>query len=101
MATRLTAARLLTYDAADRGLDADRLAMAKVYASETAYDVTLESMRIHGGYGYTAEFPIERYYRDAAHLLVAPTGNDAERRALASALVRAPRGVTGADPAWP
>ena len=98
MATRITAARLLTYEAADRGLDPDRLAMAKTYASETAYDVTLESMRTHGGYGYTAEFPIERYYRDAAHLLVAPTGNDAERRALAARLARAPRPATGADP---
>jgi len=99
MATRITAARLLTYEAADGGPDADRLAMAKTYASETAYDVTLESMRTHGGYGYTAEFPIERYYRDAAHLLVAPTGNDAERRALAARLVQAPRRATGADPA--
>ena len=99
MATGITAARLLTYRAADRGLDADRLAMAKIYASETAYTVTLESMRIHGGYGYTAEFPIERYYRDAAHLLVAPTENDAERRELAARLARAPRPVPGAEPA--
>jgi len=75
--------------------------MAKIYASDTAYDVTLESMRIHGGYGYTAEFPVERYYRDAAHLLVTPTGNDAERRALAAELVRASRRPAVADPAWP
>jgi len=101
MAPRITAARLLAEAATEHGLDADRLKMAKIYASDTAYDVTLESMRIHGGYGYTAEFPVERYYRDAAHLLVAPTGNDAERRALAAELVRASRRPAVADPAWP
>ena len=101
MATRITAARLLAEAATEHGLDADRLKMAKIYASDTAYDVTLESMRIHGGYGYTAEFPVERYYRDAAHLLVTPTGNDAERRALAAELVRASRRPAVADPAWP
>jgi alkylation response protein AidB-like acyl-CoA dehydrogenase len=63
--------------------------MAKVAASEAAYDVTLGSMRIHGGYGYTAEFPVERYYRDAARLLVHPTENDAERRDLARRLADA------------
>ena len=72
MATKTTAARLLTYDAAERGLGDDRLAMARSYAAETAYEVALESMRIHGGYGYTAEFPIERYYRDAAQLMLMP-----------------------------
>lgn len=72
MATKTTAARLLMYDAAERGLGDDRLAMARIYASETAYEVALESMRIHGGYGYTAEFPIERYYRDAAQLMLMP-----------------------------
>src|SRR5438128_1745270 len=101
MATRITAARLLAEAATEHGLDADRLKMAKIYASDTAYDVTLESMRIHGRYGYTAEFPVERYYRDAAHLLVTPTGNDAERRALAAELVRASRRPAVADPAWP
>ncbi|MBI2160987.1 MAG: acyl-CoA dehydrogenase, partial [Candidatus Rokubacteria bacterium] len=77
MATRTTAARLLTYEAAERGLGDDRLARARSYAAETAYEVALESMRIHGGYGYTAEFPIERYYRDAAQLLLMPAENHA------------------------
>ncbi|MBI1736710.1 MAG: acyl-CoA dehydrogenase family protein [Candidatus Rokubacteria bacterium] len=81
MSTAITASRLLVYDAA--GADPAGIAMAKIEATETAYRVTLESMRIHGGYGYTAEFPIERYYRDAARLLVTPTGNDDERRRLA------------------
>ena len=71
MATAITAARLLTYAAAD---DADSVAagLARRYAAETAYHAALESMRIHGGYGYTTEFPIERYYRDAARLLIEP-----------------------------
>ena len=77
MATKTTAARLLTYDAAERGRGDDRLARARIYAAETAYEVALESMRIHGGYGYTAEFPIERYYRDAAQLMLMPAENHA------------------------
>ena len=91
MATRITAARLLAYDAAGDQIDDVRMAMAKVYASETAYEVTLASMRVHGGYGYTSEFPVERYYRDAARLASYPTTNAAERRDLACRLVAAPR----------
>jgi len=63
--------------------------MAKVEASEMAAMVTLEAMRIHGGYGYTREFPVERLYRDAARLLVTPTDNEAERRLVARRLVDA------------
>jgi alkylation response protein AidB-like acyl-CoA dehydrogenase len=47
-------------------------------------------MRVHGGYGYTTEFPVERYYRDAAALLVTPTPVDAERADLARGLLAAP-----------
>jgi alkylation response protein AidB-like acyl-CoA dehydrogenase len=91
MATRITAARLLTSRAAER-LDADAgddvgAHLAKIEASETAAVVALEAMRIHGGYGYTNEFPIERLYRDAARLLVTPTDNDAERRLVAERVV--------------
>jgi alkylation response protein AidB-like acyl-CoA dehydrogenase len=93
MATGITAARLLTYRAAER-LDIDphddiALSMAKVEASEMAAMVTLEAMRIHGGYGYTSEFPVERLYRDAARLLVTPTDNEAERRLVARRLIDA------------
>jgi hypothetical protein len=56
--------------------------MARVAATETAGRVTLEAMRIHGGYGYTTDFPVERYYRDAPRLLLALGGNDAERQQL-------------------
>src|SRR5262249_46384421 len=87
MATRITAARLLTARGAER-LDADArddagATMARLTAGETAYAVTLEAMRIHGGYGYTSEFPVERYYRDAAALLVGPRDQASERRRLA------------------
>ena len=74
MATRLTAARLLVGDAAARVAAADdggAARRARRFAVDAAVAVTLESMRIHGGYGYTTEFPVERYYRDAAALLAA------------------------------
>jgi len=85
MATKITGARLLVYDAA--GLDDAAVLIAKVYASEVAYEVTLDSMRVHGGYGYTSEFPVERYYRDAAHLASSPTTNAADRAELARRLI--------------
>ena len=69
MATTVQAGRLLTWDAAermDRGEDARRAAsMAKYFASEGAVDVANEAIQIHGGYGYTTEFDVERLYRDA------------------------------------
>jgi len=90
MATSITAARLLTYDAATR-LDADgddvAPGLARLFATETACTVTLTAMRIHGGYGYTTEFPVERYYRDAPRLLLALGGPEADRTALAARLV--------------
>jgi alkylation response protein AidB-like acyl-CoA dehydrogenase len=73
MATAITAARLLAGAAAerlDRG-DLAAAALARRHASETVGVVTLEAMRIHGGYGYTTEFPVERYYRDATRFLAA------------------------------
>jgi alkylation response protein AidB-like acyl-CoA dehydrogenase len=86
MATAITAARLLAYDGArqfDGGGDDTGIRLAKLFASEVAADATLEAMRIHGGYGYTTEFPVERYYRDAARLVVCLGGNDGERQILA------------------
>jgi alkylation response protein AidB-like acyl-CoA dehydrogenase len=73
MATRVTASRLLVHRAAERLTlrpgDAAAAAMARLDAAETAYHAALESMRTHGGYGYTKEFLVERLYRDAAALL--------------------------------
>jgi alkylation response protein AidB-like acyl-CoA dehydrogenase len=87
MATRIAVSRALTYRAAET-LDADErdtiaALMARIDAGETARFVTLESMRIHGGYGYTREFPVERFYRDAAWLMVTPRALDDDRRELA------------------
>ena len=68
MQTNVQAARLLTRDAAaknDEGLDAMSASMAKYFASETAVDVADDAVQIHGGYGYTKDFDVERYYRDA------------------------------------
>ncbi|OLB96587.1 MAG: hypothetical protein AUH30_12350 [Candidatus Rokubacteria bacterium 13_1_40CM_68_15] len=90
MATAITAARLLTADAAARlETDGDDVTpgLARLFAAETACAVTLTAMRIHGGYGYTTEFPVERYYRDAPGLLLALGGADADRAALAARLI--------------
>ncbi len=102
MATAVTAARLLTYHAAERldggapataapGGPAEAAAMAKLLATETACEVALEAMRVHGGYGYTTEFPVERYYRDAPRLLLALGGGEADRERLARRLAGAGR----------
>jgi alkylation response protein AidB-like acyl-CoA dehydrogenase len=91
MATRVQAARLLTYWAAAR-LDAGRRAdaesgMAKVFASETALYCSLESMRVHGGYGYSEEFEVARLYRDAPLMAIGEGTNDVLRTVIARALV--------------
>src|SRR5207244_12122043 len=74
MATKIEAARLLTRQAAamkDRGERTDLAAgMAKLFASETCQEVALDAMRILGGYGYTKEFRVERYYRDAPLMII-------------------------------
>ncbi|MFD0901993.1 acyl-CoA dehydrogenase family protein [Actinomadura sediminis] len=92
MATEIQAARLLTYWAADRaektGGRVDMEAgMAKMYASEAAIRCALESMRIHGGYGYSAEFVVERLYRDAPLMAIGEGTNDVQRLVIAKALV--------------
>ena len=93
MATRITAARLLVYDAAVPEGDDSRRLVAKMFAAETAYEVALDSMRVHGGYGYTSEFPVERYYRDAARLAWTPTTNAADRVELARRLTSSGSGA--------
>ncbi len=89
MATGITAARLLTYRAAATeagGFDEGAAAMARLHAASVATRATLESMRIHGGYGYVSEFPVERFYRDAARLLFVPVDDDTLRADLAARL---------------
>lgn len=68
MQTDVQAARLLARDAARKnedGVDSMAASMAKYFASETAVDVANEAIQVHGGYGYTTDFDVERYYRDA------------------------------------
>jgi alkylation response protein AidB-like acyl-CoA dehydrogenase len=91
MATRLEASRLLTYRAAaayDRGERCDMEAgMAKLAATEAAVDNSLEAMRIHGGYGYSKEFSIERLYRDAPLLVIGEGTNELQRIIIAKQLI--------------
>ncbi|MGG5819407.1 acyl-CoA dehydrogenase family protein [Falsiroseomonas sp. HW251] len=91
MATRLQAARLLTYDAArayDKGERCDMEAgMAKYFASEAAVENSLEAMRIHGGYGYSKEYHVERYYRDAPLMCIGEGTNEMQRIIIARQLI--------------
>ena len=94
MATKIQAARLLTYDAAakkDRGERVDlESGMAKLFASETCQEVTMESMRVHGGAGYLKDSPVERYYRDAPLMIIGEGTNEIMRLVIARQLLRRP-----------
>jgi len=87
MATRCRAARLLTEDAArayDRGERCDMEAgMAKLFASETALENATECMRIHGAYGYSQEYHVERYFRDAPLMCIGEGTNEMQRIIIA------------------
>jgi alkylation response protein AidB-like acyl-CoA dehydrogenase len=95
MATRIEAARLLTFSAAEKKNRGERCdleaGMAKLFATETAHDVALDSMRIHGGYGYAKDLPIERYYRDAPLLMIGGGTNELQRILIARGLLRRTR----------
>nr|WP_202455904.1 acyl-CoA dehydrogenase family protein [Streptomyces sp. SID8367] len=92
MATSLMAARQLTLHAAreyDAGRRVDMEAgMAKLFASETAMQIALNAVRIHGGYGYSTEFDVERYFRDAPLMIVGEGTNEIQRNVIASQLVK-------------
>jgi len=91
MATKIEAARLLMMQAAekkDAGERADLEAgMAKLFATETAEEVALEAMRIHGGYGYSQEFVVERLYRDAPVLILGEGSNEIQQLVIARRLL--------------
>ena len=91
MATKIEASRLLLMQAAerkDRGERADlESGMAKLFATETAEEVALESMRIHGGYGYSTEFVVERIYRDAPVLILGEGSNEIQQLVIARRLL--------------
>ncbi|MFI9023955.1 acyl-CoA dehydrogenase family protein [Streptomyces sp. NPDC053560] len=92
MATKLTAARQLTLHAAreaDAGRRVDMEAgMAKLFASETAMEIALNAVRIHGGYGYSTEYDVERYFRDAPLMIVGEGTNEIQRNVIAAQLVK-------------
>ncbi|MEE6179458.1 acyl-CoA dehydrogenase family protein [Mycobacterium sp. 050134] len=91
MATKLTAARQLTRYAAERydsGQRCDMEAgMAKLFASEVAMEIALDAVRIHGGYGYSTEYDVERYFRDAPLMIVGEGTNEIQRNVIARQLV--------------
>ncbi|GAA5146306.1 acyl-CoA dehydrogenase family protein [Pseudonocardia eucalypti] len=92
MGTKLTAARELILYAArryDAGQRVDMEAgMAKLFASEVAMEVALNAVRIHGGYGYSTEFDVERYFRDAPLMIVGEGTNEIQRNVIAAQLVK-------------
>lgn len=98
MGTKITAARQLILHAAERfdaGERADMEAgMAKLFASEMAMEVALDAVRIHGGYGYSTEYDVERYFRDAPLMIVGEGTNEIQRNVIAAQLVK--RGGLGA-----
>ena len=100
MATKLEAARLLTRNAAERKQSGERAdveaGMAKLFASETAFEIATEAMRIHGGVGYTTELPVERYYRDAPLMIIGEGTNEIQRLVIARGPAR-PRASNDAE----
>jgi alkylation response protein AidB-like acyl-CoA dehydrogenase len=92
MATKIAAARLLTLEAArrkDAGERADvECGMAKLFATEVCMETVAESMRVHGGYGFSREFEIERLYRDAPLLVIGEGTNEIQRLIIARGLLR-------------
>jgi alkylation response protein AidB-like acyl-CoA dehydrogenase len=91
MATKLTAARQLVLFAAERLEAGERCdleaGMAKLFASEVAMEIALNAVRIHGGYGYSSEFDVERYFRDAPLMIVGEGTNEIQRNVIAAQLI--------------
>jgi len=92
MATNVQAAHLMVLHAAekkDRGERADMEAgMAKLFASEMCMEVTIDAMRIHGGYGYTQDLSVERYFRDAPLMMIGEGTNEIQRILIARHLLK-------------
>ena len=91
MATKLTAARQLVLYACRRFDAGERVdmeaGMAKLFASETAMQIAIDAMRIHGGYGYSTEFDVERYFRDAPLMIVGEGTNEIQRNIIVRQLI--------------
>jgi len=91
MATKIEAARLLTYEAAKKKDSGERVdlnaGMAKLFASEMCGEVTMDAMRIHGGYGYVKGLPIERFYREAPLMIIGEGTNEIQKLVIARRLL--------------
>jgi alkylation response protein AidB-like acyl-CoA dehydrogenase len=92
MGTKLSAARALLFSAAekfDSGARVDMEAgMAKLFASEVGMEIALDAVRVHGGYGYSTEYDVERYFRDAPLMIVGEGTNEIQRGVIAKQLVK-------------
>ena len=92
MATKIEASKLLVYHAAwmkDQGLDITKeAAMAKLFASETAMEVTTEAIQVHGGYGYVREYDVERFFRDAKILEIGEGTSEIQRLIISREILR-------------
>ena len=92
MATKIEAARLLTYNAAAKKDEGERVdleaGMAKLFATEVCAEVTLDAMRVHGGYGYIKDYPVERYYREAPLMVIGEGTNEIQRLVIARRLLQ-------------
>lgn len=92
MATKIEASRLLVYQAANKKDNGERCdleaGMAKLFASETCQEVALEAMRVLGGYGYTQEFPVERFYRDAPLMIIGEGTSEIQKIVIARNLIK-------------
>jgi alkylation response protein AidB-like acyl-CoA dehydrogenase len=92
MATKIEAAKLLTYRAADlknKGINVNKeSAMAKLYASEVAVDVANDGVQIFGGYGYVKDFPAEKYYRDAKLCTIGEGTSEIQKLVISRTILR-------------
>ena len=91
MATNVQAARLMSYFAADavrRARSDGATGMAKIFCSEVALQAAIESMKVHGGYGYSTEYEVERLYRDAILMSIGEGTNDVLRTVVAKSVLR-------------
>ncbi|GAA0715581.1 acyl-CoA dehydrogenase family protein [Dactylosporangium roseum] len=91
LATQVQAARLMAYWAADavrRGRADGETGMAKIFCSEVALEAAIDAMKVHGGYGYSTEFEVERLYRDAILMSIGEGTNDVLRTVVAKSLMR-------------
>ena len=92
MATKIEASKLLVYHAAwlkDQGENIMKeAAMAKLFASETAMEVTTEAIQIHGGYGYVKEYDVERFFRDAKVLEIGEGTSEIQRLIISRAIMK-------------